>query len=91
MNQMICRSKVVWWDGSKEEEKQSTTEGVEGRGASALYRAAGVDTGSTRQSSTTRQVALLLFFFFPHSFFLNFFSPRLILRVRFICVFASVV
>lgn len=58
-----------WWDGSKEEEKQSTTEGVEGRGASALYRAAGVDTGSTRQSSTTRQVALLLFFFFPHSFF----------------------
>lgn len=87
---MICRSKVVWWDGSKEEEKQSTTEGVEGRGASALYRAAGVDTGSTRQSSTTRQVALLLFFF-PSFLFLNFFSPRLILRVRFICVFASVV
>lgn len=79
-----------WWDGSREEEKQSTTEGVEGRGASALYRAAGVDTGSTLRIEHNTSGRPSPLFFFPHSFFLNFFSPRLFLRVRFICVFASV-
>lgn len=83
---MICRSKVVWWDGSKEEEKQSTTEGVEGRGASALYRAAGVDTGSTRQSSTTRQVALLLFFFSLIPFFKFFLSSSHFACEIYLCI-----
>ncbi|KAL5362213.1 hypothetical protein BJX96DRAFT_99284 [Aspergillus floccosus] len=69
---------VEWWmmlGGNEREEKQSTTEGVEGRGAWALYRAAGVDRITRKQ-----QIDVFSFFpllppiaFFPiFPYFLNF-------------------
>lgn len=47
------------------EEKQTTTEGVDGGGACALYRAAGVDTGSLALSQHVKLPSpLFLFSFF---------------------------
>lgn len=62
---------------------------MEGRGACALYRAAGVDTRSLSLSLTTRQVALLFFLPLPPFSFLSFFSSVLIFPFLFLFLYLS--